>query len=524
MTGQQREIFPAAMTLARALSRLLKPAERLLDALTDPARRERTVVGVLAAYVVVWTLYGVLAKASQDVHFDMAEMVAWSRELAFGYPKHPPLAAWIVAAWFAVFPVSDWAFYLLAMMVAASALWLAWRLAGDYLDGDKRAAGFALLMLIPFFNFQALKFNANTVLLPLWAATALCFLRSYETRSAAWAALAGLCAAGAMLGKYWSVFLLAGLGVAALIDRRRAVYFRSAAPWITVAVGAVALLPHIVWLAQHDFVAFSYAAAGHVRSFASAVVGVAGYLLGALGYVAVPLLLGLAAARPGRPALIDTLWPSTPQRHLAAVAFWAPLLLPAVIAPWFSIEITSLWTMSAWTLLPVVLLSSPQVALNRQAVVAIVAFAVVLPPLMVAAAPMVATAVHRAGVTPAAAHARLLAERVTHEWRQTIREPLRLVGGDQALAYGVAFYLPDRPSTFPDFDRRSAPWADDTRVEREGVAIVCFAESAQCVTGAAARASAVPASRRIEVEVSRSYVGAPGGPGRYVIVTIPPRR
>ena len=51
--------------------------ERLLDALTDPARRERTVVAVLVAYVALWTLYGVIAKGSHDIHFDMVEMVAW---------------------------------------------------------------------------------------------------------------------------------------------------------------------------------------------------------------------------------------------------------------------------------------------------------------------------------------------------------------------------------------------------------------------------------------------------------------
>ena len=106
------------MTTARLFDRLTAPAERLLAALVDPARRERTALAVLVAYVAVWTLYGVLAKASQDMHADMTEMVAWSRDLALGYPKHPPLAAWLVRLWFAAFPVADWSFYLFAMTVA----------------------------------------------------------------------------------------------------------------------------------------------------------------------------------------------------------------------------------------------------------------------------------------------------------------------------------------------------------------------------------------------------------------------
>src|SRR5215813_8261425 len=79
---------------AALLERIDAAAARLLDALSDPGRRVRTVVIVLAAYWAVWTIYAVVAKASQDFHFDMGEMVAWSREVTFGTPKHPPLPTW----------------------------------------------------------------------------------------------------------------------------------------------------------------------------------------------------------------------------------------------------------------------------------------------------------------------------------------------------------------------------------------------------------------------------------------------
>ena len=149
----------------------------------------------------------------------------------------------------------------------ALTLWIAWRLAARFLDAEKRVVGLALLTLVPFFNFHALKFNVNTVLMPVWAATTLWFLRSFETRRLLDAALAGLGAAAAMYGKYWSVFLLLGLGVAALADPRRAAYFRSPAPWVTIAVGALALAPHGLWLIRNDFVPFSYAVAIHARGF-----------------------------------------------------------------------------------------------------------------------------------------------------------------------------------------------------------------------------------------------------------------
>src|SRR5215467_565799 len=129
--------------------RRLAVIERLLDALADPARRERTVVAVLLSYVALWTLYGAIAKSSQDIHADMSEQFALSRELSFGYPKHPPLAMVVVRAWFSVFPTADWAYYLLAMANVGFALWIAWRVSARFLDGEKRVVGLALLTLAP---------------------------------------------------------------------------------------------------------------------------------------------------------------------------------------------------------------------------------------------------------------------------------------------------------------------------------------------------------------------------------------
>jgi 4-amino-4-deoxy-L-arabinose transferase-like glycosyltransferase len=508
------------MTIARLFSRLSAPVERLLAALCDPVRRERTVVAVLLGYVAIWTLYGVLAKASQDVHIDMAEIFGWSRELALGYPKHPPLTAWIMAGWFAVFPVADWAFYLLAMTVAGVALWIAWRLAQDYLDAEKSVVALALLMLVPFFNFHALKYNANTVLLPLWAATALCFLRSFERRSVLWAALAGLCAAGAMLGKYWSIVLLVGLGLAALLDSRRAAYFKSAAPWVTIAAGAAAFAPHFIWLAAQSFGPALYVTSIHSNTEWSSVKSAVNYLAGSAAYVALPVLMAVAATRPGRAVAADMLWPTTPARRLAAAAFWGPLLLPVAAAPLLGVEITSLWSMSAWALLPVLLLSSPQVSLPRGAVLAIVIAAMALPPLMVAAAPAIAIAIHRKDAPPVAIHSRLLAERVAHEWRLRTDRPLRVVGGDVDLAYGVAVYLPSRPLPYPEFNRKLAPWVDPARLHRDGIAIVCRADDPTCPVAASAQGLTGP---RVEVDITRSHFGTPGKTGRYLIVIVPPR-
>jgi hypothetical protein len=514
--------------IARGQSRVVRLVERLFDALTDPPRRERTVAAALVVYVALWTLYGTLAKGSQDIHSDMSEQFALARELAWGYPKHPPLGMAVVRVWFSIFPAADWAYYLLAMVTAGLALWIAWRLSARFLDGEKRVVGLVLLTLVPFFNFHALKFNQNTVLLPLWAATTLWFLRSFETRRLRDAALAGLGAAACMYGKYWSIFLLLGLGSAALIDRRRADYFRSAAPWVTVAVGVLALAPHIAWLAANDFAPFTYAVATHgADSFATTFRAALGYLVGSVAYVAVPLVLVFAMARPARATLADMAWPESPQHRLAATAFWATLLLPAVIAPFLGVQLVSIWSISAWTLLPVMLLSSPRVAIARRDAVRVLTIAVVFPFVMVVVAPAIAFSLHRSGAAANGTHSSLLAPPVEQLWRETTDHRLKLFAGYDDFTDGLVFYLPSHPLPVHVLDGQLTP-AIEQRIGRDGIVLLCPerprepASATWCMTAATSLVARFPPGKRKEIEVSRRYLGFEGAPARYVLFTIAP--
>jgi len=500
---------------------MLKPFKRLLGALTDPARRERSVVWLLVAYCAAWSLYGALAKGSQDVHFDMGEMVAWSRDAGIGTPKHPPLAAWLAGAWFRIFPLADWSYYLFAMVLATFALWVAWRVSERYLDGEKRVAGLLLLTFIPFFNFHALKYNANTVLIPLWALCTWFFLRSFETRSALWAALAGAAAAAAMMGKYWSVFLLAGLGIAALADPRRAIYFRSAAPWVTIAVGAILFAPHIAWLVAQDFAPFTYAVVAHQSTLASSALSGLGFLLGVAGYLAAPVAISLIVTRPSFEGVADTIWPSGLERRFAPIAFVAPLILPAFAAMFAKVEIVSLWAMSAMTLLPIVLLSSPLVTAPRRATEWLLAAAVVFPMLVVIASPFIAIWIHREGVPNYATHYRLLAQAIDKTWHGSVNAPLRFIGSYTNIVNGVSFYSADKPSTLDIVDPPSTPWSDETSVKRAGIALVCPEPEPVCMHFLNQRAGDLP---RHAVTLSRKHWGVADRPVRYIIVVVPPAK
>jgi hypothetical protein len=67
------------------------------------------------------------------------------------------------------------------------------------------------------------------------------------------------------------------------------------------------------------------------------------------------------------------------------------------------------------------------------------------------------------------------------------------------------------------------PWADESHIAREGIALVCPASVAWCVQAIEARAAGKPTAHRSEVEIVRRHLGVTGKPERYLIITIPPQ-
>ncbi|MGB9366795.1 MAG: glycosyltransferase family 39 protein [Xanthobacteraceae bacterium] len=495
---------------------------RLVDGLADPARRRRAALAFVLGYGALWFVYGVIAKSSQDLNADMGEMVVWTRELALGYPKHPPLLAYILWAWFKVFPLTDWAYILLAVLTVSVGIFLVIELSAEWLGREKLAAVPFLLATIPFYNFLGLKFDQNSVLIPLWALAMWAMLRALDTRHLGWAVLAGSAAAAAMLVKYWSVFLIAALALAAFMHPKRRAYFRSAAPWVTAGVFLVAVAPHVIWLVRENFPPITWVATRRIAmSFGDTIASMLEALGGTFAYAAIAIALVLVFVRPSPTALRDGLLPRD-ERGVAANLFYVPLFAPIVPALIKNINLLSLWNTPALNLLPVMLLGSPLVIVPRVAVLRMASVVTVLTLLIVAASPFVAFTLLKSGVENDAAYARLLMEATEREWRKDTGKPLKLIAGPFVLVSTAAFYGKDQPSTYAHFSNYLSPWINDARIARDGMAIMCQ-DTWLCrhfTNEVAARHGG--ASHQADVTLARRWLGFEGPPARFLIAIVPP--
>jgi 4-amino-4-deoxy-L-arabinose transferase-like glycosyltransferase len=511
--------------LASPSDRLGRVFGRVVDGLCDAAGRRRAALLLAVAYGLAWWVYAIVAKSSQDLNADMAEMVVWAQQPALGYSKHPPLLAWVLAVWFAIFPHADWAFWLLSAITLAAGLYLAFELAGEWLEGEKRAAVPFLLAVIPFYNFLGLKFDQNSGLIPLWALALWAFVRSFDRGHLGWGTLAGLAAAAAMLTKYWSGFLIMALALAALFHPRRREYFRSAAPWVAATVLTLAVLPHVIWLVREDFPPFIWVASRRVSdSWSDCLRTLVEYLLGTVGYGGGAILLVLLLAKPPLRAIRDICLPGDPMRRTAAILFYAPILLPIIPALASRVRLLSLWNTPALNLLPVMLLASPCVVLARNAIVRLAAGVTAFTLGVVLVSPIIAGVILERGVENYAAYGRQLAARAEREWNATTDRPLKIVGGLFKIVNTAAFYMPTRPTTFADFSRYLSPNVDEALIAREGMVIICPAKDAFCMQHLEAIAARGPAGRRTEVTLRRRWLWLEGAAERFVIATVPGAR
>jgi 4-amino-4-deoxy-L-arabinose transferase-like glycosyltransferase len=476
---------------------------------------DRTAAALLLGYAALWAVTASIAKAGIALQGDMAEAFALSREFSFGYVNQPPLINWITAAWFAVFPVAPWSFYLLGCLNAALGMGAVWLAARYVVDGRRRVLAVALLGLTPIFTFHAATFNHNIVQLSLWPLVALSFLASIERPKLVFSFLFGLASGLAILAKHYAVLIVFACMLAVLLHPRRNAYLRSPRPYLAAVVCLAVVAPHVHWLMANNFISVrEYVAWTHPADPTTALryVGAfAAYLAPAL----LVLWLVLPSTTRGTVWAILRGWP--PRRRVVACIALVPVILPLLVLPLAGIAPRVAWMYPAFFFAPLAVVAAPELTIGLRTVAAVVgsvaalalAIAVVSPALMIGN--FLTAAPERQ--EPLAA----LADAATDAWRSRVGRPLTLVGGSQPLVWHVSFYSDDHPLATPSSARVTSDAETVERWQREGVLGACHVNNTGCHR---LFTPLQPAPERIELTLPVRFLGIERPPRGYVLFIV----
>ncbi len=501
-----------------------------LDTGEKPSPREMLIF--LGIFVLAWTIYNTVIHAVVGLNHDMTEAYVWGREFQLGYYKHPPLWAWISGVWFLVLPHKNWAFALLSALNAAVGLYGVWKLNGLFSTGRKRLAATLLLLVTPFYTFYAFKYNANSIFLSLWPWTAYMFIRavtSAQTQHWPRYALAlGALAACDMLSKYYAVILLASCFAAALTHKQGRAYLRSPSPYVSVVIAAILFAPHLWWLWHHNFLPFHYFASETGNGILFSMNQAALLTLACLAGNA--LVIGLIAWAGGtrfadwEQTLRDK-WSSPRFRELTVLAL-LPYVLTIVASLVFSLRLSSNTTIAVFCLAPLLLVELAGRIDETRLVRRTAGFAAVLMLGALIISPAVNYADKRMTAYSKNDESDLrtkLARKATRLWHVKTGTQLAYVAGDGSDADAIAFYSPDHPAAFIDFDYSLAPWVKPKDIARSGLLAICQQASADCRK--AAEKFATPDTIRQEIHIRHPAAGKDKNAPKatYVLLLVPPR-
>ncbi|MBR0869875.1 glycosyltransferase family 39 protein [Bradyrhizobium tropiciagri] len=532
--------LPAARRARRRLT-VRRSAAWLAARACDPKAGLWLVIGFAVVHALLWTAILVKLKAAQDVHMDVAEAYAWGQRFLLGYGKHPPLSGWIAGVWFRIFPVTNWSTYLLAMTTVSSALVVCWLIAVRVVD--RRRAFFAVVMLAlyPIFNFKGFKYNADLAQLVPLPLLVLAYLNAFEKRTVKSGLWLGFAGALALMTKYWVVTMIGAIGLAALIHPQRLAFLRSPAPWVAIATMLVAMIPHLVWLEEVDFLPFTYA--GEIYALPSRALNVQhviGYIGHNLALLAAPVVLSLLAllvvvlVRWQRTGVLAWVWSRGPNPAVnlpQAINIWLIQLIVAIGPPLgalaFSVYIKTDWGIPLFFLVPLALVAIPTLRLPRVALFAMLAIWFVVTIATLIAAPSIATremASNRTGASTYAARSELARE-LTEVWQRKFHSRWAVVVARSDIAEPMTFYSPDHPAAIMPGEAWSSGLTSLDEAKRLGFIGVCDTKEPEYLVPCEPwMAEHAKGAEQVVMTTQRFFQGHPGPSTVWKVYLVPPAK
>ena len=214
----------------------------------------------IISHLIFWTLVPYLT--NHNLPLDTIEALAWGSNLDWGFNKHPPMSAFFPEVFFQIFGSQDWAYYLLSQIFVLISFYYVFKFSKEIFNND--LLGLISLLLIEaiyFYNFTTPEFNVNVCQLPFWSLTVYFSWKIYNSREIKFTDcfLVGLFAAVGFLSKYLFIYLLASIDLLFIylifIKKERKFDFKYL---ITVEVFLIALVPHLIWLNNNEFITITY--------------------------------------------------------------------------------------------------------------------------------------------------------------------------------------------------------------------------------------------------------------------------
>ena len=219
--------------------------------------KKKTFYIFLVINSILWSLIGFTRNIIGN---DALEAISWGELIDFGTNKHPPLSGWLIGGLYNIFGQHDFVAYFLGQACILVGALFVYKLAKFFLDDEKSMCASVIMLSCYYYTYIAFyeNFNCNFLSMALWPMITYYFYKSTKENKLSDWIIFGLTSALGVLCKYQVIFLFFALFLyLVLADRKQ---FRQKGMYISIFVGLLVILPHILFLIKTDFFSFIYMA------------------------------------------------------------------------------------------------------------------------------------------------------------------------------------------------------------------------------------------------------------------------
>ncbi len=421
----------------------------------------KNLIVFLLCHLVVWSVLPIILRP--NLPMDSSEALVWGFIGEWGTNKHPPVSGLMAAIMYFLSGSHPASLYVLSQLFVIGGLFYIYKLAEKFFDENKAVISALILEAVAYYSMVTPEYNVNIIALFLWpAATYYFYLGLTQNKLKEWV-LFGIFAALNILTKYVSGILLLCLGAYLVFTKQGRVRLKSWKIWFAAVIAIAMIVPHIIWLAEHDWFVIDYflgrSGGGKTLPYGLAHIVYPFKFLSAQALTSALALIILFMARyfsPKEKSLI-----SSDNRRFIFFAGVLPVLVMAVISLVLGIKLKSMWGSPVMYMLGICFftwlpfsISKNYKSLLKACYGALILFALAF--------------ALQCGLTKSAKFNLNAADFTAH----VKGNDYAYVGGSVWLASTVGAYASNHPNVLFLMDEKTNPWIDMADVKQKGILVV----------------------------------------------------
>jgi hypothetical protein len=424
---------------------------------------------ILILHVVLWTISPLLARYT--VSHDTIEAFVWGQHLDFGYDKNPFLVGWITYLALKTGFASIFTYYLIQQLFIALGFWSIWKLGNLLFNPQKAFIAVAIHEACLYFSAYAHTNNDNFPLIGLWTLGAYVFFLACRNQSLKYWLLTGATFGVATMAKYSTLVFMSGLFLYLLVDSEARKSFRSMGLYAGILLFLLILLPNIIWLANHDFVAFRYAFFRGNKTEGIHFFGDPAATFNFIKQTSFNLAGSIILFLLTKPRLV----PSPEREKTMTHYLWCTAIFPlaTVTIAAFILGQKLYWEWGTpfvifWGLFALSYLKpNPEHRTLRRFFYGVLAAI-----LTTFSGNILVSCYLKTGSGSGDYPARDIAAYATQVWHQRYQQPLPFVAGSRYTAGFVSFYSTDKPLVFVEWNAMFSPGVSEDEVKKQGAIFI----------------------------------------------------